>query len=391
MITKFHITRYAWDSNTESWSTTPTYITTGFDIEVSTALGETKDTFSLKILNTNNTPFTQISVQDKLEIRLLINNDTPSASNLLIVGIIKQISEQVSDKTKVLRIEGASFGEIASTGLVFFNTPTSHSMTVMDFLSNCVNSVQLRNRNRSNTRLVTWSSSNPVLKYDNTTNTYTGAAFPVLNSGNQVREFDKSLAAVLDKYLVNDYTGDGKYFWYVNSSNEVVVRKRYVGITNPVKIEEGVNIITHKTGLDIGDVKNYVIVKCGKDYNNRPITTRADDPVSRSKHGFKYFILTDEQIAQKIKNTGIYEGDNDALREAVKEAGRAAGEDFIALHNTGVVKIDLTLAPTIAFSVGDKVQVTIPSYNLTNKQLRVKEISWDIDSTNITLIEEVAQ
>lgn len=387
MIHRFQVTLYEWDEDTKTWSETPVYLTEAYDVQVSTALGDTRDTFNFKLNNHRNTVIDIIKAQDKITIHSLINGATATDSNLLITGLVKLVSEQVTDKGRILRIEGVSFGEITTTGLVFHNTATSHTDNVMTFLRACLNSVALRNTNFN----ITWSSTNPTLKFNTTTGAYDGSAFPTLNSGNQVREFDKSLAAVLDKYLVDGYTGDGKYYWYVNTSNELVIRKRYVGDTNPTPLIEGSNIKTLKTGIDVGDVKNYVIVKCGKDLDNRPITTRADDPVSRAKHGFKYYIYVDEQIAEKIRQTGAYSGDNDAFREAVKADGRKAGQDFIQLHNQGVIKADVIIAPSVTFTIGDKVNLTAPSYNLTNKTLRIKDMTYDIDSTTIGLVEEVVQ
>jgi hypothetical protein len=387
MYVKFILKRYAWVPSTSTWSGSPTTVTDAYDIQASTAMGTAQDLCSFKVPNNRDKNISNFARQDKVEIYLSINGATASNSTLIMTGLIKNITEQISNKGKFLLIDAVSFSEVATNALVFATTGTSHSMDVMEFLQACLSSVSLRN----GTFNITWHPSNPTQKWNTTTNSYTGGAFPTLSSGSEVREFDKSLASILDKYLTNEYTGDGKYYWFVDKDNYLVVAKRAVG-ADVGSLTEGVDFKTGKFTYDIKDVKNYVIVKCGLDIGDpqSQITTRADDPVSRAKNGFRYYVLVDTQSRATVLAENNYSGTNAGFREAVKAKGRAVGEDFIKRYKDGVYSATLSLPPTMNYAIGDSITVTAPSFNLSNKKLRIREVSWDIDSTTLTLLEEVA-
>lgn len=373
MIVKFAVTNY--ESTADGvWSSTGTAITDAYDVVVNNALGETKDTFSFKVPNNRNSRIASFDPQDNININLLINNDTATGSNLLMNGLLKAVKEDVNDKGKFLRIEGVSFAEIAGNALVFVERS---NVNCMQLLEAALTSVRLRNGNFG----ITWNSSNPSVKSN-------GDAFPSLESGGSVKEFDKSLSTLLNKYLQDEYTGDGRYYWYINNSKELVIRKRFAEATDGV-LTEGVDFKTAKYDINAEDVRNFIVVKCGNDFNNRPISTRYDDPVSRAKYGFRYYMLVDTQIAQRIRAQGLYtSSNNEAFKTAVKAAGVNAGAAFARAHNKGFRQITITMSPNVSYSIGDKVAVTAPSYNITNLPMRIKEISWDIDSTIITLTEE---
>ena len=386
MIVKFTLRRYA-STGDGTWSGSYTTVTDAYDVQASTAMGTAQDLCSFKVPNNRDKNIENFARQDKVEIYLTKNNATVDANTLIMTGLVKNITEQISNNRKFLLIETVSFSEVATNALVFATTGTAHSMDVMEFLQACINSVSIRNGNFN----ITWDSNNPTQKYNSTTNTYTNGAFPTLNSGDEVREFDKSLASILDKYLTDAYTGDGRYFWFIDKNNYLVIRKRAVG-TDAGLLTEGTDFKTGKFTYDIKDVKNYVIVKCGLDIGNpqSQITTRADDPVSRAKNGFRYYMLIDTQSRATVLAENDYGGTNAGFREAVKAKGKKFGEDFIKLYKDGVYTATLSLPPTMDYAIGDSVTVTAPSFSLINKKLRVREVSWDIDSTTLVLVEEVA-
>jgi hypothetical protein len=385
MYVKFILKRYA-STGDGVWSGSATTVTDAYDIKTSMAMGTAQDVCSFKVPNGRDRNIANYARQDKIEIYLSKNGAAASSSTLLMVGLIKNITEQVNNKGKYLLIDAVSFSEVATNALVFATTGTSHSMDVMEFLQACLNSVTLRNGNFN----VTWKSSNPTQKWNSTAGDYTGGAFSTINGGDEVREFDKSLMDILDRYLTNEYTGDGKYYWFINKDNELVVNKRIVG--NAVgTLVEGVDFKTGKFTYDIKDVKNYVIVKCGLDIGNpqAQITTRADDPVSRAKNGFKYYMLIDTQSRATVLAENNYGGTNAGFREAVKAKGRVNGENFIKLYKEGVHTATVSMAPTLNYSIGDSVYITAPSFELSSQKMRVREVIWDIDSTTLVLVEEM--
>ncbi|RLC73997.1 MAG: hypothetical protein DRI61_17425 [Chloroflexi bacterium] len=328
---------------------------------------------------------------------------------MLINGLIKKVDETTTDKGRTLNISGVSFNEITTNGLSF---ATETNVDVMQFLSSLINSTGLRNGNFKVT------ANLPTTKRD-------GSSFPKLLGGETIQEFDKSLGSLLDKYLQDEYTKDGRYIWYVNNDKELVAVPREGGVTTASLIEgEDFKVSNYKTNSD--DVRNFIIVKCGLDAKNNPTTANADDPVSRAKLGFKFHFIIDNSITNKlilkerdtnpadfpngsklpssfpyttvwgvtIPDTGDLDDDQDAYNESLrvqaKDDGRKIGLDFIAANSKGFKEITISMPPNVDYDLADKILITSDSYNLTNIEMRISQINWSISGVDIILKEEVA-
>jgi hypothetical protein len=120
-------------------------------------------------------------------------------------------------------------------------------VTVLGWIAALVESVALFNTNYGIT------TNLPSAKYNSATGNYDGDAFPVLNGGNQVSDYYRSLSSVLDKYLQNDYTGDGRYYWYIDSNKVLQIKKRSVG-ANVAVLTRGVDFKQAKYDINSDDV-----------------------------------------------------------------------------------------------------------------------------------------
>lgn len=391
-----------------TWSSTPTNLTDAFDCKVSLSIGDLNDTFSFKIPNTDNNAITRFNIQDNINMHLLLDGASAASSNMVINGTIKNISEEFGEKGKVLRIEGKSFGEISTTGIGFVDLT---NVNVMQFLDAYRNSIFLRNRNFG----ISWNADNPSVKSD-------GLAFSALNGGGKIAEFDKSLNVVLDKYLTNEFTGDGNYYWYINTLKELCIRKQEI---NPSGVlTEGTDMVSCRYGVDPNSIYNYVVVKCGYDPNGRPITTRAEDPVSQSIYQLQYYMLVNTKISQDLLEsermtnpsywsstsayptsypyTSVWKTVNGAtvtsstngqymsnFRVQAKRIGELEGLSFIDGHSGLFKKFTLVLRPTVGYSVGSVLSITSASYNLTNLPMRIEDIDYSDEGTILTLTEKV--
>ena len=369
MIIKLVVIRYP-SIGDGLWSSTPETLTSAYDVSVNANLGDAKDTFSFKVPNIRNTAPDNIAIQDLVNIHLLINSESVHTSNMVLNGLVKAPEETVDDKKKFYRIKGVSFGEITGNALVFYDSDTTTDIRTA--IIGIVNSVALRNANFGVT-------------VDMPTTQSSGGSYPTID---RVKEFDRSLNTLLEKYLQDAYTGDGRYYWFVNNSKVLVIRPR--NDASSVTLTEGVDFKTAKYSVNADDVKNFIVVKCGRDNGGNSITTRYDDPVSRAKYGFKYYMLIDESIAQRLKETGAYESDNDGLRVAAKAEGEELGKSFASIRNKGFRKFSVVMSPNHNFSVGDKLKITAPSYNVTGLDMRIKQVSYSKEDTTISLEEEVA-
>lgn len=401
-----------------TWSTTPTYPNYIYDQKVSLKLGELNDTFSFKIPNINGTYINSFNLQDKIQIYYLLNSATADSTNLIMPGLIKRIEERVTEgKGKELTISGVSFGELMVNGLTFADVS---NVTAFEYIQAALNNVKLNVPKFP----VTWNAGNPLLyKYSGESGgdqVFAGAAFPDIFGGGSVSYFNKSLNKILERFLNEDYTGDGRYFWYINTQNELVIRKRMTVITG--NITEGTDaIVSMQIDNDTSDIRNFIVVKCGNDPAGHPITTSYRDNVSMAQYGMRYWLLKTADagdLLEQCKNstaswssTSMYppaypftcpwkdinnatvtaSSDSDFVakfRTQVKVLGENNGKQFAASHNKGYKRIVLELPPTLNWKIGDIINCTIPSYNLTNFRIRVYEIEYNNNSTILTLKEE---
>lgn len=394
-----------------TWSASPTEIDL-YDVDCNLSLGEKNDSFSFKMLNVNNSIIKDDSISrqsviksmDKVDFYYLINGASAASSNLILSGLVKKVEADVGNKS-ILKISGVSFSEIATQAIVFVTANEGNNVNVMQFISAAINSITYFSSAFNLTVDV------PSLKFNPVTGNYDGSAFPQLLGGATVREFNTSLSKLLDKYLQDEYTEDGRYYWYVTQDKVLTVRKKNVGGFSG-GLTEGVDFYDLKVSINTDDVKNFIIVKCGYDSYGRPITTRYDNVVSRAKYGFRYYMLVDNIAGQLIQAQGFGDGKkfpssypytttwgqstsndddfNDKLRLKAQDLGRAKGEAFSIARSKGFIKVSGSIPPTLNFGVGDRILLTSASYALTNYPMRVTEVRFMVDSVDLVLEEEVA-
>jgi hypothetical protein len=383
MYTRFIIHKYA-STGDGTWSVTPEVMTSFYDVQVTQSIEENKDSFSFKVNNNRNAFNREFKPMDQINVYYSINGAPASEDNLIIVGLVKKISLENSGSRKAFRVEGVGFSDVMTQALSFYN-PGTETQNVMQYLKSCLETISLRNGNFN----VTWNAQNPTIKSDNIT------SFPVFTQDSaRVRDYNKSMSKILNMYLIDKFTGDGSYFWYVNNARELVIRKRYTTSVD-LTVNSPRDFESVKTRINGDDVKNYVIVKCGLDLNNNPISAYFDDVVSRAKHGFRYHMLVDMNISKNIKlaNPGISNSD---LIDRVKDEGRAWAEDFVKIHAKGFLVVQGQMKPRLDISVANNVQVNITSYadfnvvtgNIRNKLMRVQSIQYDLHGLLVELKEE---
>jgi len=395
------LVRYAFEGT--DWSTTPEEITDAYDIDVSLSLGDLNDTANFSIPNTNNSRITGFVKEDKITIHLLEGSETYDDTNVIFVGLIKNISEKVNRGTKVLDVDCISIAEVLSTGLVYSSTT---NVDVMQYLQHCLDVI--KNYDKTFSVKLTWDTAlNPTVKKDTT-------AFPKLNGGGLVSDKDKSFNTIINKFLTEQYLQDGQYYWFVDVDNKLKIRAR---LNNPVAtLIEGTDMISAKYALD-PQVFNFIVVKCGFDSETRPITTRAVDYTSIGKNGFKYYMLVDNSIASdlyasdnveqggyptayphtcswKDENGDTVTATSDSdyrtkFRTQCKIAGTNYGLKWINLNSTVGKKFTIELMPTKNFTVGEVVTIYSPSYNLNHVNMRIQDIQYSNSNTVLTLKEDV--
>ena len=384
------------------------------NLRCTSSLGATKDTFSFKMPNSRGQNAKVLQPFYVVNIYNCINTNISDSTNLIMSGLVKTISEDKTDRS-MLTIDGVSYGEVVTNALCFYAIPDNTTVNVMQFLEGCLNSVKFRD----SIFKVEWDTNNPTTKTN-------GDSFPPLIG---YREFDRPLNFLLDKYLVNDYTGDGNYYWYVSNDRKLVIRKRIQ--TKDASWVEGIDYKQAAFNISADDVKNFIVVKAGLDPANRTVTERYDDPVSRSQYGFKYFLLVEQNIcstlieSERQLHQSLYTASSNlptnytgyvtawgvtinseseylnAFRVEAKRLAYIRGKSFADLHNRGFIQCKITRPPEKGFNVGNIIELTDSTFvyynastnltkNLVNYPLRIVDIQYSINDVTYTLMEDLA-
>ena len=404
-----------------TWSTIPVTLNTIYDYRSSIKLGNLNDTFEFKIDNNNSRNKDSFRLQDKILQYCLINGASISSSNLVMTGLVKAIEERVDGGKQYLNIKGVSFDEMITNGLVI-NDMTN--ITVFEFLKQSVLSLQTYTKPNSGTSefYLKWNADNPLLnKYNVLTNSYDGDPLPKLLGGGRVSYFNKTLNQLLNIFLNEQYTGDGRYYYYVNTIGELVIRKML--FVPSASLTEGIdNILSRNMTVDTTMIYNNIIVQAGYDPAGRAISTFYQDTTLTAQYGVRPYLLktTDSNtlIEQERKanpnnwvSTSQYpnsypytcswkdSGNNmvtassnsdfvDKFRTEVKRRGLNNATYFVSSHSKGMRQFVIELVPTINFHLGDIVSCNFSSYNISNFPIRIYQIDFGYDNTVLTLKEE---
>ena len=405
--------------NGTGWDASGTEIAQIYDPILSTALGDKKDSFSMKLNNPYDRWDNYFQPNDKLEIYRVTNSSTFSSSDIKMVGVLRNIPANTSGTQDELRLEGYNFGESVSTGIVFIDEVNKNPMQI---ISDAVDNLRLNNSNFT----ITYGGSNPTTKK-------TGGAFPTHN----VKYFYKALSKVLEEQLSDTYTDDGAYYWWVDKDNILQIRANTYGTEYTYNSETDTTTVAYKDGRDTSQVRNFIIIKGGTDPAGLPIQTTYRDFTSITKHGMKfYFLVSNKKYAETLNQqdmlksfgtaqatkrypnsynfttswyasyTKTVEGvsvvagsqvtvTSDAqykavLREEVITKLKKDAEEVVNNTKYGKLQVDITVtAGSKSWQLGDRIKCTIPKIGAVDKLLRVNEIQLTTETDTFSLEEDI--
>ena len=417
---RFVVNHYSKLENRNVWETTPTQID-AFDIVVKTAIGDKKNIFEFKVVNNNDKYSTFFSSNDKVVIYGVVNSDTyDTDDDLLMSGLISKVDYNLDGDKEIFTIKGEDYSAAVMRAIIFAD---AEGKTPIEFIDECRKSINARNNapSPSHDKHIGWDVNNPTLKSD-------GSPFPVMGKETQ---FDKSFKTVMEKYLAADVLQDGKYFWYISVSNDLVIRKRTNEITqvegSDLSINEGEFAYSIKIQTNTDEVFNWVIWKAGRDTKGRSIQNYKQDTPSIVKNGMRPKIIIrrfaqDLFEAEKQNNLDSFsEGNqypddaaypyttvwtdpntllpvtvankdeyNDALYEKVKYMGEQDAQNFLDLYKYGYKQVSIQGPINLTYQVGQLLTLNAPRLGLNEKLLRVHEVNHGSKGTDILIQEDEA-
>lgn len=254
-----------------------TTLTSFYDPIVTLELGDARDSFSFKVTNFNGVSNNKFNANDKLLIYRVVNSETVNtATDLLIHGVLREPSMDVTAGQNMVRVEGYSYSEFV-LGALFFGD--YQNIVIPTAISTALANVAGQATNFK----VSWDSvNNPTVRSD-------GSAFPVVGQ----MYSNKPLRDMLEKVSTHQATGDGNYYYYVTTDNKFRWFRGSNASTKTLSynIDE---IKSMKYNVDTSKIVNFVILKGGKTPDGRQISGNYIDQSSFAKHGRKPYIMVDQ-------------------------------------------------------------------------------------------------
>lgn len=381
------------------------------------SLGENKDTFRFMVSNFNDEYTNFFKPQDKIYIYRVLNADTVNtATDLIMVGSVKNASDDSSPTVNRIKVEGYNYSETIARSMVFVD---GNNRSIPVVLQDAVEGIA-----NNSSFSITWSSGNPTLKTD-------GNAFPSITE----KFYYKPLRDILEKYSQRQNTDDGTYYWYVNKDNELIWKPQNSATEHTFDLTTDV-YRELKTDKDFSSIVNFVIIKGGLDPAGKPIQTKEIDFASRNKHGPKFKVLVPQTInAQSLNQADVLKsngGDTNVtskypsypfttswkssttetvetvsmvegsavtvnsdkqyvgvLRAHVLAQMKKEARAYIDAYKFGKLKVDIEFVPgQVSWGLGDNIVANIPNIG-GSKILRVKQIQHTTSSDTYSLEEDV--
>lgn len=396
-------------------------ITDFFDPILEANLGDGRDMFKFKVQNNRGIYDDYFHIKDKVTVYRKVNSSSFTSDDIVMVAAIEKIPYKDSYNQNVLNIDCYNYSEAVMGAITFTDATTLKTDEAIQAALNVVS-------NFAPKFSVTWHPSNP-------TTTSTGDPFPVVGE----RFFYQTLLKTLEKLSQDKYTGDGRYFWYVDNENYLVWKKDsdYSIDTFDTTVDAYREL---STKIDSSKIINYIIVKGGYLPNGNQVQWYVPDFASIAKNGYKYHIMVSENnTAEELvkddiadeNNTDAYpdlttsfettwlwnkasatvegvscvEGSkvtinlgseaankaayNVILKEVVIERIKKEALEILEVQSNGKFIIELDLLPGQKnWGLGTVVTVNVPQLGLTAKQLRVQEFQLTTDGDLYELEED---
>ena len=319
-------------------------------VEISTDEGvEAKtDTFAFKVLRKNLPSGAEnIDIEDEIKIYL---GGGPVAGNLVMDGVVKEMIYDIRLNGKYYIIKGVNRLESLLTNpmpATFSSSdtkaPDGTGWRAGDMIKYFVDQVNEFQSLREN-----W------------VNIGTGQISTTTKHVDYYSEY-KPVFQHLEELSTNDYTGNGQYVMYLDTSNGLVWKPRPSTTTGTLREGEVLRMkITKRTY----DTTNYLVINCGNDLVGHRISTYAVNLDSVGKIGIKGKYVAKPEIARNIiaTNSGA---SNDTIRNKARDEGKRWGDMVVKLLGAPRYKAEIDVRGGI-YTKGDLWTIAPNNYTFSN-------------------------
>jgi len=390
-----------WDSNYTELSIT--------DIDANIGIKTTKDTFSFKLPNPNQTNKDKVHIDDRIQI-FFYTGSLNTSSDLIIDGNITKISQDINESQRMISVNGSNRTEDLLNILVQLSF-NDYQKDVSEVMQEIINKV-----NNQNSKI---SGEDKFISTDIQSTKKDGSAFPKKIFVSAY----KPAYELIERYSTDEYTEDGGYMFWVDSNNVFHWTNKTTNLSSEdYKFDESQdNIRSLKVDEGTWDIFNAAIVDVGRDAYGHGNHTLVFNQISMVDVGTKWTFLdlsstTPTLLTQEFEDhpakwdtgsdgepTGSFpnsypytcsfytmsdayiEGTsswvvnsdaefNLAIRRTARAIGKDKGQSILNKKGEKRYKIDCELNGTNGYTIGELAEFTIQSHNLENQKVRIMDI-----------------
>jgi len=353
--------------HTDYETSTETDITEAIDVSTREGIETTVDSFSFRISG-RGLGSIYIDVEDAIKIYFGRGRSAPTS--LIMDGIVNSIKYESTNKGDLYVISGVNKLEHIMNNVIpaaYRATDTTGPNTASQIIEDLIDKV-----NMFNDGLKT--------KWTNIGKTVTATTKKI-----DYYEMDKPIYHHIEQLSTNEYTGNGTYVYYLDSSNNFVWKLRPSDDAGQETgtIEEGKDMLNIKLEKGIFNIINALIINCGTDVSGRKITTYKINSPSIGKHGFKWKYVSKTNYASNYiaANTGATDSE---VRDYARREAKGWAEDALKILGAPRYKATIEVRGDSSYVKGDiwKIQTRDYIFNTGNKyyNLRMKNIRHNYSS-----------
>ena len=295
----------------EDFGGTTTDITGAVDIQSNEGIESKSDSFKLRVFKSNLESGIDFVQEDNIKIYFGDGNALPST--IVMDGLVKEVDYESGEKGTVFVLKGQNALEVMLSNVMAASFSASDSVapdgtgwTSSDIIEYYVNHI---NDFNSKPTWITIGTTEIDSDGDNTLHiNYVETPKPVFEH--------------IEALSTNEYTGNGPFVYYLDSSNNLVWKKRSTTPENDI-VEEGNNVTSIKVNTKT-EIINFLIADGGTDLNGAPITDYVVDTFSAGKYGWKMKYVPMTDISKNVKSE-FPAADNETIRNTVRERIQSRG------------------------------------------------------------------
>ena len=188
-------------------------------------------------------------------------------------------------------------------------------------------------------------------------------------------EIDKPAYHHIETLSTNEYTGNGTYIYYLDSSNQLVWKPRPTDDAGSETgtVTEGNETFSIRIEKGVWGVINALMINCGVDYSGRKITTFKVNSPSVGKHGFKWKYVGKTGFASNYIDANPSGDDND-VRAAARADAKAWADEVLEKLGAARYRATVEVRGNSSYVKGDiwKLQTNTFTFSTGNKYYNLR-------------------